>query len=47
MPGAGHVTLGWGRDYSDVPPLKGVALGGAQQIIAVEVRVTPERAARL
>jgi transglutaminase-like putative cysteine protease len=42
MPGAGHVTLGWGRDYSDVPPLKGVTLGGAQQIIGVEVSVTPE-----
>ncbi len=44
IPGAGHVTLGWGRDYSDVPPLKGVALGGAEQVIAVEVRVTPEEA---
>ena len=42
MPGAGYVTLGWGRDYSDVPPLKGVALGGAEQVIAVDVRVTPE-----
>lgn len=42
MPGAGHVTLGWGRDYSDVPPLNGVALGGAKQIIEVDVRVTPE-----
>ncbi len=45
IPGAGHVTLGWGRDYSDVPPLKGVALGGAEQVIAVEVRVTPEDSA--
>jgi transglutaminase-like putative cysteine protease len=44
MPGAGHVTLGWGRDYSDVPPLNGVALGGAEQFIEVEVRVTPEDA---
>ena len=42
IPGVGHVTLGWGRDYSDVPPLQGVALGGAEQLIAVEVRVTPE-----
>ena len=42
MPGAGYVTLGWGRDYSDVPPLKGVALGGAEQVIAVDVRVTPD-----
>ncbi len=42
MPGAGHVTLGWGRDYSDVPPLNGVALGGAEQIIEVAVRVTSQ-----
>jgi len=42
MPGAGHVTLGWGRDYSDVPPLNGVALGGAKQNIEVAVRVTPQ-----
>ncbi len=42
MPGTEHVTLGWGRDYSDVPPLNGVALGGSEQIIAVEVSVTPE-----
>ncbi len=41
IPGTGHVTLGWGRDYSDVPPLKGVALGGADQVIEVEVTVTP------
>ena len=32
IPGTGHVTLGWGRDYSDVPPLQGVALGGADQV---------------
>jgi transglutaminase-like putative cysteine protease len=42
MPGAGYVTLGWGRDYSDVPPVKGVALGGAEQVIGVDVRVTPD-----
>ena len=42
IPGTGHVTLGWGRDYSDVPPLQGVALGGADQVIEVEVSVTPE-----
>ena len=45
IPGTGHVTLGWGRDYSDVPPLQGVALGGADQVIAVEVSVTPEEPA--
>jgi transglutaminase-like putative cysteine protease len=41
MPSTDHVTLAWGRDYSDVPPVKGVALGGGEQSIAVDVRVTP------
>jgi transglutaminase-like putative cysteine protease len=45
IPGISHVTLGWGRDYSDVPPLQGVALGGADQVIEVEVSVTPEEPA--
>ncbi|HKN00667.1 MAG TPA: transglutaminase family protein [Candidatus Binataceae bacterium] len=41
MPSSKHVTLGWGRDYSDVPPVNGVALGGGDQEINVEVHVTP------
>src|SRR5579871_2533468 len=45
IPATAHVTLGWGRDYSDVPPLQGVALGGANQVIDVEVSVTPEESA--
>lgn len=40
-PGTGHVTLGWGRDYGDVTPVKGIALGGGQQLVDVEVRVAP------
>jgi transglutaminase-like putative cysteine protease len=40
-PSDGHVTLGWGRDYGDVTPVKGVALGGGEQIVEVEVRVEP------
>lgn len=41
MPSLGHVTLGWGRDFGDVTPVKGVALGGGGQRVEVEVRVTP------
>jgi len=41
MPSTDHVTLGWGRDYSDIPPVKGVALGGGDQAVAVEVHVVP------
>lgn len=41
MPGTGHITLAWGRDYGDVTPVKGVALGGGAQEVEVEVRVDP------
>jgi transglutaminase-like putative cysteine protease len=41
MPAGNHVTAAWGRDYSDVPPVKGVALGGGDQTITVAVDVTP------
>ena len=36
-----HVTLGWGRDFGDVPPMRGVILGGGTQQLAVRVTVTP------
>jgi transglutaminase-like putative cysteine protease len=32
-----HVVLGWGRDFGDVTPLRGVILGGAEQTLSVEV----------
>ena len=38
-PGTGHITVAWGRDYGDVAPVKGIALGGGSQIVEVEVRV--------
>jgi transglutaminase-like putative cysteine protease len=39
LPSDGHVTLAWGRDYGDVTPVKGIALGGGKQTVEVEVRV--------
>jgi transglutaminase-like putative cysteine protease len=39
IPSEGHVTLAWGRDFGDVTPVKGIALGGGEQRIEVEVRV--------
>ena len=39
MPHGDHITLAWGRDYSDVAPVKGVALGGGEQTIRVSVKV--------
>ena len=44
MPRGGHFTVAWGRDYSDVTPVKGVALGGGEQVISVSVDVSPPRA---
>lgn len=35
------VTLGWGREYLDVAPLRGVVLGAASQRLKVVVKVTP------
>jgi transglutaminase-like putative cysteine protease len=32
-----HITLAWGRDFSDVTPLKGIALGGGQHTLSVSV----------
>lgn len=34
-----HVTLAWGRDFSDVSPLRGVALGGGTHQVKVSVDV--------
>ena len=36
-----HITLAWGRDYSDVTPLKGVVVGGGSPVL--DVAVTAER----
>ena len=35
------VTLGWGREYHDVSPLRGVVRGAADQQLAVAVSVVP------
>ena len=42
MPGDKHVTLGWGRDYSEVSPVRGVVLGGGQHRVQVAVDVIPD-----
>jgi transglutaminase-like putative cysteine protease len=36
-----HVTLAWGRDYGDVPPIKGVILGSGGHTVEVGVDVEP------
>ena len=37
-----HVTLGWGRDFGDVTPMRGVILGGGEQELEVRVTVSPQ-----
>ncbi len=36
-----HVTLGWGRDFSDVTPMRGIVLGGGEQDLTVRVTMSP------
>jgi len=37
--GEQHITVAWGRDFSDVSPVKGVALGGGRHRVRVSVDV--------
>jgi transglutaminase-like putative cysteine protease len=41
FPSLEHVTLGWGRDYDDVIPLRGVLLGGGEHELDIAVTVAP------
>jgi transglutaminase-like putative cysteine protease len=36
-----HVVLGWGRDYGDVSPVRGVLLGGGTHKMSVSVDLEP------
>jgi transglutaminase-like putative cysteine protease len=41
VPTYNHVMLAWGRDYSDVSPLRGLILGGREHTLKVAVDVEP------
>jgi len=41
VPDERYIVLGWGRDFSDVTPLKGVMSGGGEHKLTVAVDVTP------
>jgi transglutaminase-like putative cysteine protease len=41
LPADRHIVLGWGRDYGDVTPLKGVVIGGGVHSLDVSVDVVP------
>ena len=38
--GTDHITLAWGRDFSDVSPLRGVIIGGGSHRVSVAVTVS-------
>ena len=37
-----HITVAWGRDFSDVSPLRGVIVGGGRHQLSVSVAVIPQ-----
>ena len=41
IPETDHITIGWGRDYSDICPIQGVFTGGGQTVMKVSVDVAP------
>lgn len=41
IPGDEHITVGWGRDYSDVSPTNGFIVGGGAHEVNVSVDVRP------
>ncbi len=41
LPDERHITVAWGRDFTDVSPLKGVVLGGGSHVVEVGVDVEP------
>jgi transglutaminase-like putative cysteine protease len=41
QPALEHISLAWGRDFSDVSPLRGVILGGGSHDPEVRVTVMP------
>ncbi len=40
FPSMQHITVGWGRDYGDVSPMRGVILGTGRHTLKVAVDVT-------
>lgn len=42
IPSREHITIGWGRDFSDVSPLRGIILGGGEHKLKIAVTVVPE-----
>jgi len=41
LPDKDHITVAWGRDYSDVCPINGMFVGGGRHKLTVAVNVVP------
>ncbi len=41
LPSSEHITVAWGRDYSDVAPIHGIITGGSEHEVDVAVDVMP------
>ena len=41
LPAEDHITVAYGRDYSDVSPLSGIITGGGKHEVSVAVEVAP------
>lgn len=41
LAGERHIVIGWGRDFHDISPVKGVVLGGGEAKLEVAVDVAP------
>jgi transglutaminase-like putative cysteine protease len=39
LPAEQHITIGWGRDYADIAPMKGVILSSGEHQLSVSVDV--------
>jgi transglutaminase-like putative cysteine protease len=42
LPSDQHITIGWGRDYADITPLKGVIMSSGRHELKVSVNVKRE-----
>lgn len=43
LPTDQHITIGWGRDYADIAPLKGIILSSGLHKLSVSVDVRREK----
>jgi len=41
LPGDRYISIAWGRDFSDLSPLRGVVVGGGKHGLTVGVTITP------